>query len=75
MTCCHRSKILPAYSVSMTYVNIQCCLPLLIWMKTLQILSACSKTSHYAYEFDVYRQQHIDPFVWSLSTIQLHPQV
>jgi hypothetical protein len=30
MTCCHRSIALLAYSSSITEVDIQCCLPLLI---------------------------------------------
>jgi hypothetical protein len=40
----------------MTYVDIQSCLPLLIQINALQIISACLKTSHYVYEFDVYRR-------------------
>jgi hypothetical protein len=38
MTCYHRSKVLPTYSNIMTYVDIQCCLPLLIWLKTHVII-------------------------------------
>jgi hypothetical protein len=56
MTCCHRSKVLPTYLDSMTYMDIQRCLTLLIRMNTLLILSARLKASYYNYKFVVYRR-------------------
>jgi hypothetical protein len=56
MTYCHRSKVLSAYLDSITYVEIQSCLLLLIGMNILRILSACSKASYYTCELHVYRR-------------------